>query len=223
MTVYVKCNGWAIPTDNAANNGSFVRLSGPNNHFNILDCNCDATGYSINLLGYSDHAYSILMHKEITHDTYGNPSDGINVATSARAITPSWTRRVNNQRWPLFHWIGLKFVQRKITSSGYVKLEAYRDTQDGRFGGHWQKIMELTDDGIDGHWGATVQSTKDSLDAFWASTGHCGNSPTTSCINTPVQNYNPLINTPRYSCYLRIQNFFNVFLKKFSIREIDPL
>ncbi len=222
MTCYVKTTGW-LPGYTAADNGSFVRLAGPGDHFNIINCNCDAVGYSINLLGYTDHAYAVLVHKEITHDTYGNPSDGVNVAPSHFTKTPSWTAKADSQRWPLHHWIGVKFIQRKITSSGYMRIEAYRDVQDGRFGGHWQKLADLTDDGILGHWGATVQSTKDSMDAFWATPGNCDNSPT-NCIFTPaVGNYNPLPNYNRYSCYLRIQNYSNVYLKKFSIREIDPL
>jgi hypothetical protein len=164
------------------------------------------------------------MHKEILHDIYGNPSDGVNVAQSAFPTMPTYSRFSNVQRFPLLRWIGVKFVCRTITSSGYVRLEGYRDLSNGLNGGSWQKLLDMTDDGINGHWGASQTSTRTALDDLWASAGHCGNSGTTNCIETPqVGNYNPLIQRAGYSCYIRIQNLQKVELKKFSIREIDPL
>ena len=218
MTCYGRLYGIALV------NNSFMRLSVRSNHFNISRCNCDAGGYDFNLLGYPEHAYQTLINKEIVHSIYGNPSDTVNVAQSAFPTGPSYSRFGDVHRFPLLRWIGMKFVVRNITATGRVKLEAYWDLLDGLNGGNWQKLADLTDDGIDGHWGASAPSTRTALDDVWASPSGCGNiTPPALCIDTPTHNYNPLWSRAAYSCYIRVERINRVDLKKFSVREIDPL
>jgi hypothetical protein len=223
ITAYARFHSYALD----GINNSFMRLSARSNHFNITNCNCDGLGYDFNLIGNPSHAYAFLINKEIIHPNYGAASDMINVAQSHFITIPSYSRRSNIQRFPLLRWIGMKFVVRNITSNGLVRLEAYRDLTNGNNGGDWLKLADITDDGIDSHWGANTTTTRNNLDTAWATTDGCGTPGELDNFieshTSRVGNYNPIITRAGYSCYIRIDSISKVELKKFSVREIDPI
>lgn len=220
MTGYVRL--WKVASGITP---TVTRLAVRSNHYNIQNCNCDALGYDFQFEIDAGSQYAMRLGKEIIHDVYTSPADEVNVARSHFVTMPSYSRFANMQRVPMLRWVGMKFVVRTITSSGHVRLEGYRDMSNGLNGGQWIKMAQLDDDGIDMHWGAISSGKRTQLDDFWNSTGGCGNNPT-NCVesHTAIQgNYNPIITRAGYGCYYRTDGCVKVELKKFSVREIDPL
>lgn len=243
-TGYVRL--WKVASGATA---TVCRLAARSNHFNIQFCNCDAKGYDFQFEIDTGSQYAMRTGKEIIHDVYSSPTNSTYYPNEPGYHTtiPSFSQFSNVQRVPMGKWIGMKLIVRNITSNGQVRIQGYRDMSDGRHGGHWDKMTEIDDNGIESSdpindpggasWGARSDSKADQLDCFWDGTTPrssfsctntdypCGNS-TPHCIEDPtpyIDKYNPVITRPGYGCYYRTDGVARVEFKKFSIREIDPL
>jgi len=93
-------------------------------------------------------------------------------------------------------WIGHKFVIRNVDGGKHVRLEMWRDLNDGLNGGDWKLMVNYTDEGL------------------WVdpSTPKC---PTTG-LNKIILEANP-------SIFIRNTDISSAQYKYFSAREIDPL
>ena len=231
FTGYVRL--WSITA------GGAVRLAARSNHFNIHQCECDGSGYDFQLGTANTTNQAARAGKEVIHDAYSQWSK------DSQAPTPSTTN--NNQLFhpnqtaeynmvsydrfstrtylPLTKWIGMKFVLRTMTGSGYVRQEGYIDKSNGKNGGEWLKVIDFIDNGIDG--GVFKDPALTDIQARWATTGGCGEDfalNTSRFISTPVVNQaNPVFLRAAYACYFRLDSATAFDLKWFTCREIDPL
>lgn len=216
-----------------------VRLVGRSNHFNIHQCECDGSGYDFQLGTTTNTLTAARAGKEVIHDEYSQWSQDDmaptpNTTNNNQYFHPSQTAlsnmspldRFSTRTYiPLYKWIGMKFVLRTMTGSGYVRQECYIDKSNGLNGGEWVKIVDFIDNGIDG--GIFRGTVKTDLEARWAMEGGCGEDfaqDTSRFVSTPiVDDYNPVFLRAAYSCYFRCDKAASFDLKWFSCREIDPL
>lgn len=221
------------------NNDGPIRFAARSNHHNIHYCECDGSGYDYQISDGSTTFQSARAGKEVMHDEYTQWSQ------DDMAPTPNTTN--NNQFFhpeqtalnnlgpfdhfstrtysPLLKWIGMKFILRTMTTSGFVRQEGYIDKSNENNGGEWLKIIDFIDNGTDG--GIFRGTIKTDLEARWAMSGGCGEDfalNTSRYVSTPIINeYNPVFLRPGYGCYFRCDKATAIDMKNFSIREIDPL
>jgi hypothetical protein len=203
-TVYnmaVKWDAKNFPGDNY--NISQLRLGIRSNHFvdSINSCPCSGRGY-MGEFNYEDS--KIYVKKEIAHPVYSSkkPSD--------------WKRMTwwSNNVYPANQWIGMKVIVRN-TSKGSVVIEVYRDLTDGLKGGNWEKIISFEDSG-----GWTTNKPDDlSKLKEWITSNKCKDCQHDK---TPGR-VDPIFTEAAHSCYIRSNNIIEAKIKKWSIREIDPL
>jgi hypothetical protein len=212
-------------TESFGGTGGSMRLAGRSNHFNYRYCLCDAGGYDFQLHRKITSSTGVLrVDKEMIHDTYTTPKTGY---SHFDTCSPYYRGDTSGGVFPMNRWVGMKLVLRTITSLGHVNIQGYRDLDNGLDGGKWVKMVEWTDTGVIGEWGATNAGRQAQLDAFWADNG-CGTPAEglpNRCIDTaaPYLNYNPVYLRAGYACYFRTDHIDKMQLKKFSVREIDPL
>ncbi len=103
--------------------------------------------------------------------------------------------------------IGVKYVLRNKDSDTKVRVELYRDVNDGQGGGAWEKISEATDDGT--NWGTDAESCKSGVDAAL---------PLIRELMLPDSE----TGKPVISVYLRCEHCTMSFTR-FSVRQIEPL
>lgn len=208
MTVYAKRVGesetisWQSLT--------MVARSGSHNDVEYPDVCKDSIGYPngaynarITFNGRSDYTKEVLYHRADAVSDDGSGNSPRTIASFANLTTPIDSKS-GLHSMPRNVWVGMKFIVKNLNNDHAVKLETWMDMTDGKDGGKWIKINEYIDDG---EWNATYYYD-DKYKTDWP------------CVTVPTDNV--ITNAMPY-VLIRGDSVQEIYYKKFSVREIDPL
>jgi hypothetical protein len=183
-----------------------LRLGARSNHFvePIKDCRCAGRAYTgeANFYGKLPHTTAegtIYVRKEIAHDAY--------------------TEKLKEIHWeyPKEDWIGWKLVVQNCNNNTNVRTRLYRDLHESNTWEDGKPVIDYTDTGA-----MPVESSDKENDLKnWIASSECKNCKygDDDVLKSPSQ----IFLNPAHSCYIRCNNVYKAQLKKFSVREIDPL
>jgi hypothetical protein len=187
---------------------SQFRIAARSNHFYhpINDCPCSARSY----FGEFNFNGKTYIRKEIAHPAYAakKPDD--------LKDKKNWKDTPDNE-FPKNKWIGMKVIVRNMDNDSAVRTEVYRDLTDGEDGGEWEKLMEFDDNG-----GWTAEKDDD-LKKLKGILQDDKVDKDDECLDKKWEKQDPIVTQAAHSCYIRSNNIYEAQLKKFSVREIDPL
>lgn len=173
---YYRSQGWVATTRS--------------NYFTASICPCDVRGYTGSML----YTGNMGFQKQIILHRFGN---------SPYRVVNRW--KTGTGTAPKMVWIGFKFVCYNI-SKKRVKLEIYRDMEEGSDGGRWVKMGEM----IDSEGWRNDNLPPDVFDRLCA-----------TCYHRPARSDETINTSGRYTL-IRNANIVKGMYKWCSVREIEP-
>jgi hypothetical protein len=181
--------------DLANTKNHFISVSGVSNHFtNVNPIEKRANGRAY---GVSTHLLrsNVEFKKEVIHGVY-----------CTQDLDDDWD-------FPKNKWVGIKFVQQTCHDGQHMSFKHYRDLTNCKDGGDWKQIGNTHID--DGHWDTYEEDEEKLLDSVIADG---------RALDHPLTERHQIWNVEAFAgMYVRINKVMEGYMKKLSVREIDPL